>query len=145
MARYQLGRGHVSRFLLTSLLLCIATTAGAEGLFDGTQPLLCVSSEAFDCSGDTACAETSPEGLSVPDLLRVDPGAKTISALDVELRDQSSPIESVQVVEGRLVLSGNDGEGRGWTLAIQQDTGDSVLTVTDATTGLIVFGECTGL
>jgi hypothetical protein len=82
--------------------------------------------------------------MRVPDLMRVDPSAKTIRALDVDLRDQSAAIESVQVLEGRLVLSGNDDDaGRGWTLAIQQDTGDSVLSVTDATTGLMVFGECT--
>jgi hypothetical protein len=48
-------------------------------------------------------------------------------------------------LDGKLVLSGSDGEGRGWTLAIQQETGDSVLSVTDAATGLIVFGECAGL
>lgn len=127
------------------LVLGVATAAGAEALFDGTKPLLCASSDAYDCSADTTCVETSPEGLGVPDLMRVDPSAKTISALDVELRDESSEIGSVQQAEGRLVLSGNDGEGRGWTLTIQQDTGDSVLTVTDATTGLIVFGECTGV
>jgi hypothetical protein len=119
--------------------------AWAEAPFDGTKPLLCVASEAFDCSAGTTCVETSPEGLGVPDLMRVDPSAKTITALDVELRDQSSAIGSVQQTESRLVLSGNDGAGRGWTLTIQQDTGDSVLTVSDATTGLIVFGECTGV
>ena len=147
MASHWLGRVHVSRLLFSSLLFLLgsAATAGAEGLFDGTQPLLCVASEAFDCSGDADCVETSPEGLSIPDLMRVDPSAKTISALDVEQRDQSSAIGSVKVVDGRLVLSGSEGEGRGWTLAIQQNTGDSVLTVNDATTGLIVFGECTGI
>lgn len=128
-----------------SLAFGIAQAAGAEKPFDGTKPILCASSEAFDCSGDKDCVETTPEGLSVPDLMRVDPSAKTISALDVGLRDRSSAIGSVQVVESRLVLSGNDGEGRGWTLSIQQDTGDSVLSVTDATTGLIVYGECTEL
>lgn len=75
--------------------------------------------------------------------MRVDPVAKTLTALDPEQREQSSEIASVRVADGRLLLSGSDGEGRGWTLAIQQDTGDSVLTVSDATTGLIVFGECT--
>jgi hypothetical protein len=142
----QLGRFRLTRLLLFSVLvLGIAQAAGAEKNLDGTKPLLCVSSDAFDCSADKDCIETSPEGLSVPDMMRVDPSAKTISALDVGQRDQSSAIGSVQVVEGRLVLSGNDGEGRGWTLAIQQDTGDSVLSVTDATTGLVVYGECTEL
>jgi hypothetical protein len=130
---------------LSLLVLGVATAAGAEALFDGTKPLLCASSDAYDCSAEGACVETSPEGLGVPDLMRVDASTKTISALDVEQRDQSSAIGSVEVVEGRLVVSGNDGEGRGWTLAIQRDTGDSVLTVNDATTGLIVFGECTEL
>jgi hypothetical protein len=127
------------------LLLGAASHAGAQSAFDGKQPLICATSEVYDCSGEGECVETSSEGLAVPDLMRVDPAAKTIRALDVEQRDSSSPIGSVQVLEGRLVLSGNDGEGRGWTLAIRQDTGDSVLSVTDATTGLVVYGECAQL
>jgi hypothetical protein len=138
--------GSCLRFLgVMTLLLGTASQADAQGPFDGKQPLICGASEAYDCSGEGACVETSTEGLAVPDLMRVDPGAKTIRALDAEQRDSSSPIGSVQVLEGRLVLSGNDGEGRGWTLAIRQDTGDSVLSVTDATTGLIVYGECAQL
>jgi hypothetical protein len=78
------------------LVLCGSVGARAEEVFDGKQPLLCVSSEAYDCSGEADCVETSPEGLSVPDSMAVDPAAKTLRALD------------------------------------------------DATTGLIVFGECTG-
>jgi hypothetical protein len=137
---------HVFRAVLSPLVLTlgIASAAASEGQLDGTQPLLCASADAFDCSGET-CLETTPEGLSVPDLMRVDPNAKTITALDIEQRELRSPIGSVQVMDGRLVLSGNDGAGRGWTLAIQQGTGDSVLTVNDATTGLIVFGECANM
>jgi hypothetical protein len=145
MLGHQPASLQLHRLLLSSLLaaLGIATAARAEGLLDGTKPLLCVSSEVFDCSGDTTCVEASAEGLNIPDLMRVDPSAKTISALDLEQRDQSSPIESVQVEEARLAFSGNDDQGRGWTLAIARDTGDSVLAVNDATTGLLVFGECT--
>ena len=84
------------------------------------------------------------QGLDIPDLMRVDPAAKTITALDVGRRGESSEIASVQVSDGRLVLSGTGGEGRGWTFAIQRDTGDSVLTVNDASTALMIFGECTG-
>lgn len=126
-------------------LLGSSTTASAEGTFDGTAAFLCVSSEAFDCSGGAACVETSPESLNVPDLMQVDPTAKTLRALDVEQRGRSSAIDSVHVSEGRLVVSGKPEEGRGWTLAVQQDTGDSVFSVNDAATGLIVFGECTSL
>ena len=121
------------------------TAARADGLFDGTKALLCVSSEAFDCSGGASCVETTPESLNVPDLMQVDPNAKALRALDVENRGQSSAIDSVHVSEGRLVVSGKPEDGRAWTLAIQQDTGDSVFSVNDAATGLIVFGECTSL
>jgi hypothetical protein len=130
---------------LSACMLGLSAAARADGLFDGTKPLLCVSSEAFDCSGGASCVETTPESLNVPDLMQLDPGAKTLRALDIEQRGQSSAIGSVQVSEGRLVVSGKPEEGRAWTLAIQQDTGDSVLSVNDSATGLIVFGECTGL
>ena len=127
------------------VLLGGLTGARADGVFDGTKALLCVSSEAFDCSGGANCVETSPASLKVPDLMQLDPAAKTLRALDVAQRGQSSAIDSVHVVEGRLVVSGKPEDGRAWTLAIQQDTGDSVLSVNDAATGLIVFGECTSL
>lgn len=134
------------RFLASSVLVLGGLTAArADGVFDGTKTLLCVSSEAFDCSGGASCVETTPESLKVPDLMQVDPSAKALRALDVDQRGQSSAIDSVRVSDGRLIVSGKPEEGRGWTLAIQQDTGDSVFSVNDAATGLIVFGECTTL
>lgn len=135
------------RLLVPSVCMLLGglTAARADGLFDGTKPLLCVSSEAFDCSGGANCVETSPASLNVPDLMQLDLVAKMLRALDVAQRGKSSAIDSVHVVEGRLVVSGKPEDGRAWTLAIQQDTGDSVLSVNDAATGLIVFGECTSL
>jgi Mrp family chromosome partitioning ATPase len=109
---------------------------------DGSVPLLCVSSRAFDCSSGTGCIEASAEGVNMADMLEVDVKAKKMTALDADIRGRASPIAAVSHANGRLVISGVDGT-RGWTLAIQEAGGHSVLTVSDTGMALILYGECT--
>ena len=109
---------------------------------DGSVPLLCVSSRAFDCSSGTGCIEASAEGVNMADMLEVDVKAKKITALDADIRGQTNAIAAVSHANGRLVISGVDG-ARGWTLAIQEEGGHSVLTVSDSGIALILYGECT--
>jgi hypothetical protein len=122
-------------------LVALALPAPAAPL-DGSVPLLCVSSRAFDCSGGDGCVETSAEGVEMADLLLLDVKEKKLTALDEDERGEASAIAAVSHANGRLVVSGVDG-GRGWTLAVQEDGGDSVLTVSDTGIAVIVYGECT--
>jgi hypothetical protein len=76
------------------------------------------------------------------DILEVDVKAKKVTALDAEVRGQTSTIAAVSRANGRLVISGVDGT-RGWTLAVQEESGDSVLTVSDTGLAVVLYGECT--
>jgi hypothetical protein len=124
---------------LFALAVAVAAPAGAITT-DGSKPLVCAQSRGFDCSGE-GCDEATPQAMNVPDILRVDLKAKTLSALDPELADESMTIASVESPQGRLVLHGSEGD-RGWSLAIDVASGDSVLTVNDPKIGIVVFGEC---
>ena len=122
-------------------LVALALPAHAVPL-DGSAPLLCVSSRAFDCSGGDGCVETSAEGVDMADLLLLDVKEKKLTALDDDERGRASTIAAVSHANGRLVVTGVDGV-RGWTLAVQEDGGKSVLTVSDTGIAVIVYGECT--
>jgi hypothetical protein len=130
-----------SLLLAAGAAALVALPASAAPV-DGSVPLLCVSSRAFDCSGGKACTEASAEGVNMADMLEVDVKAKKITALDADVRGKTSEIAAVSHKDGRLVMSGVDGT-RGWTLAVQDEGGDSVLTVTDNGIALILYGECT--
>ncbi len=126
--------------LLAALALCAAAPARAAAI-DGTQVLVCASLHTFDCSAGGTCVESTAEGVNMADLLEVDPKGKKLTALDNDHRGQASEIVEAKEAEGRLVLSGVDG-ARGWKLAIQEESGDSVLTVSDSSIAIVIYGEC---
>ncbi|MET0151491.1 MAG: hypothetical protein ABW298_02630 [Candidatus Binatia bacterium] len=130
-----------SLVLAVGAAVLVALPASAAPV-DGSVPLLCVSSRAFDCSGGKGCTEVSAEGVNMADILEVDVKAKKVRALDADVRGQTSEIAASSHANGRLVISGVDGT-RGWTLAVQEEGGDSVLTVSDSGIALILYGECT--
>jgi hypothetical protein len=96
--------------------------------------------DVFDCS-EKECFEVDSQTVGVPHLLRVDATAKTISALDLELADSVSNLDSVGVEEGKLVARALSGD-RSMVLAVDQATGDAMLTVSDPKLTLVGYGEC---
>jgi hypothetical protein len=128
--------------LFSALLLCAAAAPARAAAIDATMVLLCVSSRAYDCSAGDTCIETTVEAVNMADILELDPKGKKLTALDAEQRGQASEITAVQETGGRLVVSGADGH-RGWKLAVDETSGDSVLTVSDTGVAIVVYGECT--
>jgi hypothetical protein len=128
--------------LFSALLLCAGAPPARAAAIDAAMVLLCVSSRAYDCSAGDTCIETTVEAVNMADILELDPKGKKLTALDVERRGQASEITAEQEAGGRLVVSGADG-GRGWKLAVDETSGDSVLTVSDTGIAIVVYGECT--
>lgn len=128
--------------LLSVLALCAPGAPAHAAAIDGSMVLLCVSSRAYDCSEGETCVETTVEAVNMADILELDPKGKKLTALDAQQRGLSSEITSVAESDGRLLVSGADGN-RGWKLAVDETTGDSVLTVSDTAVAIVVYGECT--
>ena len=65
------------------------------------------------------------------------------------VRKESITIERLEHLDGKLIVEGaQDGlenvkDGLGWTMAINDDSGEMVLTAAGDRVGFVIFGECT--
>ena len=114
--------------------------AGAEGKYDGSAPLLCAATTVTECEADGRCQRRSAENVNLPSLFRVDAKGMKVRNLESE-KGRESAIQSVAHANGKLVVSGADGE-RGWFLVIHEDTGKMSAVVSGDGEGFVVFGQC---
>jgi hypothetical protein len=129
--------------ILGSIMAASFTGAGD---FDGTQPLLISVIRVVECLPDGACSEVTPASVDLPQFLKIDFTKKTI--LPAAAGDETPPtaIERQEIIDGKLILQGaEDGyekvrDGLGWTMAISEQSGQVVLTVSGDQVAFVVFG-----
>jgi hypothetical protein len=131
----------VGMLLAASILCLVSSTAGAAGKHDGSAPLLCVPIGVTECGAEGECKRGTAESVNLPQFIRVDLKAMTIRS---EEQKRDSPIKTVEHMNGKLILQGTQGE-RGWTMLIDEDTGQLSATVIANGEGFVVFGACTVL
>jgi len=116
--------------------------------FDGSKSLLFAATKAFECTPAGGCDEVTVEELFLPQFLRIDVANNQIGAIPAT-ENPPSKIERMESVDGKLMLQGaEDGsaserDGVGWTMAIAQDSGKTVLTFSGDKVAFVVFGACT--
>ena len=118
-----------------ALALC-ATTAGAAP----AAKLTCAIVDVFDCSGDQ-CTEVTAEAVGVPELLRIDPAAKSMTALDTNLAGRTTTLDAVSKGEHKTAARAHDGN-RTLVLSVDDESGDAMLAVSDNKLVLVGYGEC---
>ena len=116
--------------------------AGAAGKYDGSVPLLCAPITILECGEDGACQRSTAEEVNIPQFVRVNVGAMTLSA--AEDTGRAAPIKHLERLNGRIVIQGAQGE-RGWTVAIAEDTGKMSAVVAGTQEAFVIFGACTPL
>jgi hypothetical protein len=125
-----------------ALFLLISFRGIASAAFDGSSPLLCVPIEIFDCGAGEGCIESSAESVSIPQFIRIDFGKKTAGGTLMDGAVREVGIDHMKRENGMLVLQGGQ-QGRGWSVAIGEDTGRMTLTASGDRFGFIIFGACT--
>lgn len=128
--------------VLFALLLCSTFIQPATAAFDGSSPLLCVPIEIFDCGANEGCFETSAESVSIPQFIRIDFKKKKAGGTLENGLLREVGIERMERENGMLVIQGGQ-QGRGWTVAIGEETGKMTLTASGDRFGFIIFGACT--
>ena len=116
--------------------------------FDGTAPLTCSIQTVAECDRDNQCYPVSLEMVNLPDFFHVDFAAKQISAAGVRRAGNTTPIERVERLGGRLLLQGgelsdeNPNGGVGWSMLVDESSGRMSLSGVALEFALVANGAC---
>ena len=134
--------------LITAFVFLIALPAVA-GDFDGTKSLVCAVMDVVECQPGGKCQQVSPEDVGIPHFFKINFQEKKISSTQSSGSKRSTTIDNFERIDGKLIIQGaEDGiegvrDGLGWSLAIAEETGKTVLTASGDEVGFVVFGACT--
>ncbi len=133
--------------LHTSILvffLCVMSFSASAEDFDGSKPLICASLETFGCGANGECVKGTAFSLNVPQFIWLDFVEKMATGKRPDGERRTTEIQSVTQSEGELILQGVQ-SGRGWSMAIAQQSGSMVLTAAGEQEAFVIFGACTPL
>lgn len=125
-----------NRVLLSLSLLAVPALAAD---FDGSKPLLCATQSALDCARGDDCAAGLPEEIGAPSFMRIDLAKKSVigpqTTTEILLQDKSGK---------QLLLQGRE-SGFGWTIVVDQPSGELTVTLTNRNGAYVLYGACTVL
>jgi hypothetical protein len=119
--------------------VCLGAAPAISADFDGSKPLICSSIEAHDCELGITCQRAIAEDLNVPQFIRVDFNAKTLSA-----RGRTTKMQSHARSDGMLIVQGFE-NSRAFSITISEQTGKLVGAIAADEEGFMIFGACTPL
>src|SRR5262245_18028437 len=129
--------------ILAAVAVAMASCPAAQAAkYDGSAPLLCVPVIVIECAADGPegeCKRRTPAGINLPQFMIVDLKAMKVHS---EGGTRHSPVRNVEHLSGNLISQGGQ-DGRGWTLAISEETGKMSAAISSDGEGFVVFGACT--
>jgi hypothetical protein len=126
--------------LSVSLACLLPRPVPAAGKYDGSTPMVCAATAVSECEADGRCQRRNAEHVNFPALIKVDVKALKLRDLASEKTRESS-IRNVDRANGKVILSGADGE-RGWTVLINEASGRMSATTAGDGEGFVIFGQC---
>jgi hypothetical protein len=133
----------MNRLGLTAFL-CAMTLAVGPVLADdltGSDRFLCTSVLATSCGDDGECESAPPWELNIPQFIKVDLDARTLSTTKTSGENRSTRIKSVERENGLIILQGSE-QGRAFSFVITEETGMSSIAVARDGLAVAVFGAC---
>ena len=134
---------------LIIISIWLISTAATAGNFDGSKELICAVMDITECGPGGKCQQLTAEEVGIPLFLKIDFKKNEISAILNDGSKKSTTIERSEKVDGKLIIQGAEEgiegvrDGVGWSLAIAEDTGKTVLTASGDEVGFVIFGACT--
>ena len=132
---------HIKEILLCMSLGLAISSAAAAADFDGSRNLLCVPTDATQCTGAGDCERVAVEEINIPRFLNVEFKKKQLRGTVLGGEEETTKIQNIQHVNDRTVLQGAE-NGRGWSMTIDQNTGDMTAAIAGDDIGFILFGVC---
>jgi hypothetical protein len=132
---------HIKEILLCMSLGLAISSAAAAADFDGSRDLLCVPTDATQCTGAGDCERVAVEEINIPRFLNVEFKKKQLRGTVLGGEEETTKIQNIQHLNDRTVLQGAE-NGRGWSMTIDQNTGDMTAAIAGDDIGFILFGVC---
>jgi hypothetical protein len=121
-----------------ALLAGTSATLAQAADFDGSRPLICATMQALDCAaGQEQCLRGLPGEMGAPTFMRIDFERKAIIG-----PQRTSQVMHMEKSAGQVLLQGQE-LGFGWTIALDQESGQMTVTLADRTGAIVLFGACT--
>ena len=135
--------------IISAAFLCSTTSLAVADDFDGSEPLLCSTVSVNECIPDGDCERVSAASVNAPNFLRINVDDGTITNAYADATSTPNVIESSAVLGNKLYLQGKDDglegvrdDGIAWSVAINQVTGEMVLSASGAEVAFVIFGAC---
>jgi hypothetical protein len=134
---------------LVVMIICIFPFTAFAGDFDGSKPLICAVMDLVECQPGGKCQQVTAEDVGIPQFWKINFKDKKISSTQADGSQRSTTIERLEKIDGKVIIQGaEDGiegvrDGLGWSLAIAEETGKTVLTACGDEVGFVMFGACT--
>jgi len=126
--------------MTTTLVSGGASAAG----FDGTANLICAAIDVVGCVDGSSCVEGRARTFELPGFMFVDFEKKLIRATGESGHKEVSPIKNFEQTEKQVILQGVENH-RGWSAAIDRQTGRMTVTSAGSDVSFMIFGACTAL
>lgn len=128
--------------LMIVVMACLVWPAicFAQG-FDGSRNLVCSVVEVVECAPGDGCIEGTARNFNFPEFIRIDFENKQLIGKSQNQRVLTSPVDTVNTVDGNLILHGSQ-NGRAWSMVISQATGRYTGTVAADGFSFSIFGAC---
>jgi hypothetical protein len=124
--------------VLASFALGVSPPPAAAAAFDGSAPMFCAVMTVMECDPKGECSRRLAEDVNLPTFVRVDVSGRALASPDGK---RTAEVKSVTRLDGSLILQGAQ-NGRGWTVAIVEETGKLSAAVADGEDAFVVYGAC---
>ena len=124
----------------TALLAGSASAAA----FDGKASLVCAAIDVVGCTNGPGCLEGRASDFDLPQFMVIDFDNKRVHATAESGHEEVSPIKNSELTEKQIILQGVENH-RGWSAAIDRQSGEMTVTSVGAEVGFMIFGACTVL
>jgi len=129
------------------LLLALALPGAAVGAdFDGSKTLMCAAIDVVACAEaprGPVCSNGNARTFELAEFFRIDFGKKEVRATGNNA-NIVSPVRHQENTETQTILQGVEND-RGWSLAVDQESGHFSLSVAGKDLGFMILGACTAL
>ncbi len=127
-------------FKFSALIFLAGVFIGAgQAAAADTDTRTCSLTQAYQCTSEDGCEESSVQDVALPRFIKIDLKAKVIKSLDKNIARETR-FREIDRVQGMIVLHGT--EQRGWSMALGEDSGALTLTASGDDESFVIFGSC---